>query len=64
MSNLLKEKHTLTSLRARLEEKREREYWSCKGFGYLAQNCKKQKVEGKETVVPKNKFEVLRSRIM
>jgi len=30
MSNLLKEKHTLALLRARLEEKREREYWSYK----------------------------------
>jgi len=64
MSNLLKEKRTLTSLRARLEGKRERECWSCKGFEHLAQNYRKQKEEGKRTVVPQNKFEVLRSRIM
>jgi len=64
MSNLLKEKRTLTSLRARLEGKRERECWSCKGFEHLAQNYRKQKEEGKGTVVPQNKFEVLRSRIM
>jgi len=34
MSNLLKEKYALASLRAKLEEKREREYWKCRGFGY------------------------------
>jgi len=41
MSNLLKEKHALASLRTRLEEKREREYWSYKGFRHLAQNYRK-----------------------
>jgi len=52
MSNLLKEKHTLALLRVRLEEKRKKECWSCKGFRHLAQNCKKQKEGGKGTVVP------------
>jgi len=51
MSNLLKEKHTLASLRAKLEGKRERECWSCKAFGHLAQNCRKQK-EKKEKIIP------------
>ena len=63
MSSLLKQKHALTSLRAKLEGKRERECWSCKGFGHLAQNCRN---EGKEKrgATPKNKFEVLSSRVM
>jgi len=64
MSNLLKEKCALALLRARLEGKRERECWSCKGFGHLARNCRRQKEEEKEIVVSQNKFEVLRSRIM
>jgi len=51
MSNLLKEKYALTSLRAKLEGKREREYWSCKEFGHLAQNYRKQK-EKKEKNSP------------
>jgi len=64
MSNLLKEKHTFALLRARLKGKRERKYWSCKGFRYLAQNCRKQKEEKKRTVVLQNKFEILRNRII
>jgi len=34
MSNLLKEKHALISLRAKLEGRREKEYWKCRGFGH------------------------------
>jgi len=64
MSKMLREKHTLTKLREELERRREKLCFSCKGFGHLVQNCKKQKEEGKRTVVPQNKFEVLRSRIM
>jgi len=62
-SNLLKEKHALTSLRTKLEKKRERECWSCKKFGYLAQNCRKQK-EKKGKTIPQNKFEILSNRVM
>ena len=63
MSNLLKEKHTLASLRAKLEGKQERECWNCRGFGHQAQHCrKKRKKKGKS--VPQNKFKVLTSRIM
>jgi len=51
MSNLLKEKCALTSLRAKLERKRGRECWSCKEFGHLAQNYRKQK-EKKEKNSP------------
>jgi len=64
MSNLLRERHSFTKLRKELEERREKLCRHCKKFGHLAQNCRKQKEEGKGTVIPKNKFEVLRSRIM
>ena len=64
MSNLLKQKHALTSLRAKLEEKKERECWSCKGFGHLAQNCRNKEGKEKRGTAPQNKFEVLSSRVM
>jgi len=64
MSSLLKQKHALTSLRAKLEGKREQECWSCKGFGYLAQNCRNKKGKEKRGATSKNKFEVLSSRVM
>jgi len=64
MSNLLKEKHALTSLRAKIERKKEKEYWSCKRFGYLAHNCTNKRKEGKRTLVPQNRFKVLLSRVM
>jgi len=51
MSNLLKEKHALASLRAKLEERKERECWSYKKFGHLAQNCRKEK-EKKKKLMP------------
>jgi len=43
MSNLLKQKHALVSLRAKLEGKKEQECWNCKEFGHLAQNCRNKK---------------------
>ena len=64
MSNLLKQKRALTSLRAKLEGKKERECWSCKGFRHLAQNCRNRDREEKRGTVPQNKFEVLSSRVM
>jgi len=64
MSNLLKQKHVFTSLRAKLEEKKEQECWSCKGFGHLAQNCRNKEGKEKRGAAPKNKFEVLSSRMM
>jgi len=63
MSNFLKEKYALTSLRAKLEGRRKRECWKCRGFGHRAQYCRKEKKEkGKST--PQNKFEMLASRVM
>jgi len=64
MSNLLKQKHALTLLRAKLEGKKKRECWSYKGFRYLAQNCRNKKGKEKRGATPKNKFEVLSSRVM
>jgi len=64
LSNLLREKYTLTKLRGELEERKGKLYRCCKGFGHLVQNCRKLKEEGKGIAVPQNKFEVLRSRVM
>jgi len=41
LSNMLKEKHTLNKLREELEGRREKLCFNCKGFEYLAQNCRK-----------------------
>jgi len=64
MSTILREKCALAKLRKELEERREKLCFGYKRFRYLAQNCRKQKEEEKRIVVPQNKFEVLRSRIM
>jgi len=64
MSNLLKQKHVLTLLRAKLEEKKEQECWDCKGFRHLAQNCRNKEGKEKRGTAPQNKFEVLSSRVM
>jgi len=63
MSNLLKEKCALTSLRAKLEGKRERECWKCRGFRHQAQHCRKEEKE-KRKLTPQNKFEILASRVI
>jgi len=60
---LLKEKYTLASLRAKLEERQERECWKYRGFGHQAQHCRKEKKE-KGELTPQNKFEILASRVM
>jgi len=64
MSSLLKEKHALAKLREELEGRKGKLCRCCKGFGHLARNCKKLKEGVEGTVVPRNKFEVLRSRVM
>jgi len=64
MSNLLNEKHTLTKLRAELEGRRGKLCRYCKGFGYLAQNCRSKRKGEKGTIAPQNKFEILRSKVM
>jgi len=64
MSNLLKQKHVLVSLRAKLEGKKEQECWNCKGFGHLVRNCRNKKEKEKRGTAPQNKFEVLTSRVI
>ena len=50
--------------RAKLEGKRKRECWNCKGFRHLACNCRNRKEGEKRMAIPQNKFEVLKSRVM
>ena len=64
MSNLLKEKHSLTKLREELEGRRGKLCFDCKGFRHLAQNCKKKKEAEKGVTILQNKFEALKSRVM
>jgi len=64
MSSLLKEKYALAKLREELERRKRKLCRDCKGFGHLAQNCRKKREEEKEVVIPQNKFEILSSRVM
>jgi len=64
MSNLLNKKCALTKLRAELEGRRGKLCRCCKRLGYLAHNCKNRKEKEKGTVIPQNKFEILKSRVM
>jgi len=63
MSNLLKEKYALASLRTKLEGRREREYWKYRGFKHQAQYCRKEEKEKGEST-SQNKFEILASKVM
>jgi len=64
MSNLLNEKRALAKLRAELERRKGKLCRDYKKFGHLVRNCRNKRREEKGTVVPKNKFEVLSSRVM
>jgi len=64
MSNLLKEKCSLTKLQEKLKGRKGKLCRCCKGFRHLAQNYRNRKEGEEEAVVPQNKFEVLRSRII
>jgi len=64
LSNLLKEKCALAKLREELEGRKGRLCKCYKGFGHLARNYRKLKEGVEGIVVPQNKFEVLRSRMM
>jgi len=64
LSNLLREKCALTKLRVELERRKGKLCRSCRGFGHLAQNCRKGKEEEKGVAIPQNKFKILSSRVM
>jgi len=64
MSNLLKEKRALAKLRVELEGRRGKLCQICKGFEHLAQNCRNKEGEKRGTIVPQNKYEALKSRVM
>jgi len=51
-------------VREELERRKEKLYRNCKGFGHLVCNCKSRKEKEKGTIVPQNKFKVLKSRVM
>jgi len=64
ISSMLNQQQALTKLRAELEEREEREYFSCRKFGHLAHNCRNSVEEEKGKPIHKNKFEVLASQVM
>jgi len=64
LSTLLREKCTLAKLRVKLEGRKGKLCRCCEKFGHLAYNCRNKREGEKRTVVPQNKFEVLKSRVM
>jgi len=64
MSNLLKQKCSLTKLREELKERKGKLCFSCRKFRHLAWNCRNKKEKEKEKVISQNKFEMLSSRAM
>jgi len=64
MSSLFREKCSLAKLREELERRRGKLCRCCKEFGYLAQNCRSKREGEKGTIVPQNKFEILKNREM
>ena len=64
MSNMLKQRCSLTKLREELERRKRKLYFSCKKFGHLAQNCRNKKEAGREVMIPQNKFKVLSSKVI
>jgi len=64
MSNLLNKKRALAKLRAELEGRKGKLCRCCEKFGHLARNCRNKGRKEKGIVVPQNKFEILKSRVM
>jgi len=64
MNSMLNQQCALTKLRAELERRDERKCWSCKKFRHLAHNCRNKNKEEKGKPIPRNKFEVLLSRVI
>jgi len=64
MSTMLREKRAFTKLRAELEKRKGKLCRCCKKFGHLARNCRNKGEGEKKTIVPQNKFKVLKNRVM
>jgi len=64
MSNLLRERRSLTKLREELEGRRGKLCRCCKKFGHLAYNCRNKKEGEKREATTPDKFKVLLSRVM
>jgi len=64
MSSMLNQQQALAKLRAELEEREKKKYFSCRKFGHLAYNYRNSVREEKGKLIPKNKFEVLVSQVM
>ena len=64
MSSILNQQYTLTKLRAELEKRNRRKYWSCKKFRHLVYNCRNKNEKKKRKPIPRNKFKVLLSRMI
>jgi len=63
MSNLLKQRCSLTKLREELEGRKGKLCRCCKKFRHLACNCRNVKKE-RGKAIPLNKFKILSSRVM
>ena len=64
MSSMLNQQQALAKLRAELEEREGRKYFSCRKFRYLACNYRNSVGKEKGKPISKNKFEVLASQVM
>jgi len=64
MSNLLKKKHALAKLRAKLKGRWGKMCFEYKKFGHLACNCKNKRKGEKRTLVSQNRFKALLSRVI
>ena len=64
MSSMLNQQHIFTKLRVKLEGRDRRKCWSCKKFGHLVHNYRNKNEKEKKKLIPRNKFEVLSSKVM
>ena len=64
ISNLLREKHSLTKLREELKGRKGKLCRCYKKFGHLVHNCRSKREGEKGKAIPVNKFEMLSSRVM
>jgi len=64
MGTMLKEKHTLTKLRAELEGRKGKMCFEYKKFRHLVYNYRNKGVREKKTSTSQNRFEMLSSRVM